>query len=334
MLMKKKMMFVLTMMVMLSACVPQKKYQDLETAYKELEQKKKGCEEELTAANAEKDEAKKENIDLKSRVAKLVADSIETHTLFESNMRLYGELKSSYESLLKNNKLEEERLIQSLRDLEKKLTAKEIDLAQKEANLNSNIKKNEELKKELETLQSDLLRQQAQVVELQSILNAKDSAVKALNTKLQKALLGFKDNGLSVEIRNGKVYVSMDEKLLFASGSIVVDKKGKEALLELAKSIIDMEDIMIMVEGHTDDVPISTPQIKDNWDLSVLRATSIVRIITKDGKVDPHRFIAAGRGEYLPVDPAKTPEARAKNRRTEIILSPKLDEIYKLLDQQ
>lgn len=327
-------MFALTLMVVLSACVPQKKYQDLETAYKELEQKKKTCDEELTAANAEKDEVKKENIGLKERVAKLVADSIETHTLFESNMRLYGELKSSYESLLKNNKLEEERLIQSLRDLEAKLTAKELDLAKKEANLNANIKHNETLKKELEGIQSDLLRQQARVAELQSILNAKDSAVKALNAKLQGALLGFKDNGLSVEIRNGKVYVSMDEKLLFASGSIVVDKKGKEALLELAKSIKDMPDIMIMVEGHTDDVPMSTPQIKDNWDLSVLRATSIVRIITKDGKVDPHRFIAAGRGEYLPVDPAKTPEARAKNRRTEIILSPKLDEIYKLLDQQ
>ncbi len=327
-------MFALSLVVVLSACVPQKKYQDLETAYKELEQKKKGCEEELSSVKLEAEATKKENIGLKAHVAKLVADSIETHTLFESNMRLYGELKSSYESLLKNNKLEEERLLNSLRDLEKKLTAKELDLAQKEANLNENIKKNETMKQELEVIQADLMRQQERVAELQSILNSKDSAVKALNTKLQKALLGFKDNGLSVEIRNGKVYVSLDEKLLFASGSIVVDKKGKEALLELAKSIQEMDDIMIMVEGHTDDVPMSTPQIKDNWDLSVLRATSIVRIITKDGKVDPKRFIAAGRGEYLPVDPAKTPEARAKNRRTEIILSPKLDEIYQLLDQQ
>jgi len=327
-------MFVFTLMVVLSACVPQRKYMDLETAYKELEQKNKGCEEELLASKEKADGAVKENIGLKERVSKLVADSTEVHTLFESNMRLYGELKSSYESLLKNNKVVEERLIESLRELEKKLTAKELDLAQKEANLNANIKKNETMKLELESMQADLMRQQSRVYELQSILSAKDSAVKALNAKLQKALLGFKDNGLSVEIRNGKVYVSLDEKLLFASGSIVVDKKGKEALLELAKSIHGMEDIMIMVEGHTDDVPISSPQIKDNWDLSVLRATSIVRIITRDGKVDPHRFIAAGRGEFLPVDPAKTPEARAKNRRTEIILSPKLDEIYQLLDQQ
>ncbi|MDX5321274.1 MAG: OmpA family protein, partial [Bacteroidota bacterium] len=238
------------------------------------------------------------------------------------------------EALMKNNKLAEERMIESLKELEAKLTAKELELAKKEATLNENIKKNEKLKMELDSMYTDLVRQNAKVVELQSILNAKDSAVKALNAKLTQALLGFKDKGLSVEIRNGKVYVSMDEKLMFASASIVVDKKGKEALLELAKTIADMEDIMIMVEGHTDDVPMSSGQIKDNWDLSVLRATSIVRILTKEGKVDATRFIAAGRGEFMPVDPAKTPEARAKNRRTEIILSPKLDEIYQLLDQQ
>lgn len=332
--MKKKYWLSFSLVLLLSACVPQRKYQELETAYKELEQKKKGCEEELKTVSSENEDIKKENIGLKSHVSKLVADSIETHTLFESNMRLYGELKNSYETLLKNNQLEEKKLVEALKALEAKLTAKELELAQKEANLNENIKKNETMRLELDSIHTDLMRQQARVVELQSILNAKDSAVKALNLKLTNALLGFKDKGLSVEIRNGKVYVSMDEKLMFASGSIVVDKKGKEALLELAKTIQDMEDIMIMVEGHTDDVPMSSGQIKDNWDLSVLRATSIVRILTKDGKVDPTRFIAAGRGEFLPVDPAKTPEARAKNRRTEIILSPKLDEIYQLLDQQ
>ncbi|MBI1221687.1 MAG: OmpA family protein [Bacteroidetes bacterium] len=332
--MKKKSWLTLSLLMVLTACVPQRKYQDLENAYKELEQKKKACDDELSAMATQKEGVQKQNIDLKDHVSKLVADSIETHTLFESNKRLYGELRSSYEALLKNNQLEEEKMVTELKKLEAKLTAKELELAQKEANLNKNIKKNEEMRIELDSIHQDLMRQQARVVELQSILNAKDSAVKALNSKLTEALLGFKDKGLSVEIRNGKVYVSMDEKLLFASGSIVVDKKGQEALLELAKSIQDMNDIMIMVEGHTDDVPMHTAQIKDNWDLSVLRATSIVRILTKEGKVDPTRFIAAGRGEYMPVDPAKTPEARAKNRRTEIILSPKLDEIYKLLDQQ
>ncbi len=321
------------LLVFLSACVPQKKYLDLEAAYKELDEKNKNCQEELTNLQTSNDQYRKQNAELQNHVSKLVADSIEIHTLFESNMKLYGELKNSYESLLKNNKLEEERLLNSLKELEAKLTAKELDLAQKEARLNENIASNQKLKTELDSIHKDLMRQQGRVMELQSILNAKDSAVHALRTRLSDALLGFRDKGLSVEVRNGKVYVSMDEKLLFASASIVVDKKGKEALLELAKTVKEMDDILIMVEGHTDDVPISSGQIKDNWDLSVLRATSIVRILTKDGKVDPTRFIAAGRGEFHPVDPGKTPEARAKNRRTEIILSPKLDEIYKLLEQ-
>lgn len=331
--MKTKSMILFSLIFLLSACVPQRKYQELEVAYKEMEQKKKDCEGELTTVKAEKEEVKAENIQLKSRVSYLVTDSIEVHTLFASNQKLYAELKDSYDRLLKNNKLYEENLEGALKDLEAKLSAKEIALSEKEAVLNQNVQKNQQLKKELDSIQVDLLRQQQKIVELQSILNAKDSAVKALKTKLSDALLGFQDKGLTVEIRNGKVYVSMDEKLLFASGSTVVDSKGKEALMELAKTIRDIKDIHIMVEGHTDDVPISGGPIKDNWDLSVLRATSIVRILTKDGKVDPVMFIASGRGEYQPVDPAKTPTARAKNRRTEIIISPNLDEVFELLEQ-
>lgn len=320
-------------LVFLASCVPQRKFQELETAYKELEQKNKDCNEQLSASQAETERYKKEKIELTERVSKLVTDSIETHTLFETNRKLYSELKDSYEKLLKNNQLEEQRLMNSLKELEQKLVQKERDLAMKEATMNENIAKNQKLKVELDSIQKDLLRQQSKVYELQSILNSKDSAVKSLKSKLSAALLGFKDKGLSVEIRNGKVYVSLEEQLLFASASIVVDKKGKEALLELAKSLNDLKDINILVEGHTDDVPIKTGQIKDNWDLSVLRATSIVRILTEEGKVDPKALIASGRGEFHPIDPAKTKEARAKNRRTEIIISPKLDEVFQLLDQ-
>ncbi|TNE79989.1 MAG: hypothetical protein EP332_09385 [Bacteroidetes bacterium] len=211
--------------------------------------------------------------------------------------------------------------------------AKERDLAAKEARLNDQENSNMRLKSELEGMKADLQKEQARVYELQNILNAKDSAVKSLKAKLSNALLGFKDKGLSVEIKNGKVYVSLEEQLLFASASIVVDKKGKEALLELAKSLQDIKDINIMVEGHTDDVPMQSGQIKDNWDLSVLRATSIVRILTVDGKVDPKILIASGRGEHYPIEDAKTKAARAKNRRTEIIITPKLDEVFQLLNQ-
>lgn len=329
----RKIASVLLAVVFLASCVPQRKYQYLETAYKELEKNNKECGEQLKASKEEQEKLKTEKIALSERLSKLVADSLETHTLFETNKKLYGELKDSYEKLIRNNQLAEQRLAESLKELEAKLMVKERDLAAKEARLNDQENSNQKLKTELEGMKADLQKEQARVYELQNILNAKDSAVKSLKAKLSNALLGFKDKGLSVEIKNGKVYVSLEEQLLFASASIVVDKKGKEALLELAKSLQDIKDINIMVEGHTDDVPMQSGQIKDNWDLSVLRATSIVRILTVDGKVDPKILIASGRGEHFPIEAAKTKEARAKNRRTEIIITPKLDEVFQLLNQ-
>ena len=126
----------------------------------------------------------------------------------------------------------------------------------------------------------------------------------------------------------------MEEKLLFKSGSIAVDPKGEQALLALAKALNANNDVSILVEGHTDNVPMKSPTIKDNLDLSVLRATSIARILTTVGSVDPRRVTSAGRGESFPIDPANTSEARAKNRRTEIILTPKLDELLSILSSQ
>ncbi len=146
-------------------------------------------------------------------------------------------------------------------------------------------------------------------------------------------MFGFEGKGLTITQKNGKVYVSMEENLLFASGSTIVEDKGIEALKKVAKVLEQNSEINILIEGHTDDVPMAGKgDIKDNWDLSVMRATSIVKIITKNSSVDPRRLTAAGRGEYFPVDPAKTTEARKKNRRTEIILTPKLDELFKVLE--
>ena len=145
--------------------------------------------------------------------------------------------------------------------------------------------------------------------------------------------MGFEGQGLSVTRKNGKVYVSLEEKLLFKSGSTVVDPNGVRALKQLAVVLASNPEINIMIEGHTDDVPFRKGSaIRDNWDLSVLRATSIVRILLEDSNIDPVRITVAGRGEYLPVDPADTPEARTKNRRTEIILSPDFTEIFRILE--
>ncbi len=186
----------------------------------------------------------------------------------------------------------------------------------------------------VEALSSDLKKREARLKEVEDALHKRDEATNALKDKLQKALLGFQENGLTVEIKNGKVYVSLTDKLLFPSGSIVIDARGKQALEQLAIVLNKEPDINIAVEGHTDDKKvINLGQIKDNWDLSVLRSTSVCRYLTEVEKIDPHRLTATGKSQYQPVDPDNTTEARTKNRRIEIILSPKLDELYNLIKQ-
>lgn len=183
-------------------------------------------------------------------------------------------------------------------------------------------------------LSSDLKKREARLKEVEDILRKRDEATNALKNKLQQALLGFQQNGLTVDIRNGKVYVSLTDKLLFPSGSIVIDARGKQALQQLAVVLNKETDINIAVEGHTDNKRVvNLGQIKDNWDLSVLRATSVARYLTEVEKVDPHRITATGKSEYQPIDPSGTPEALAKNRRIEIVLTPKLDELYNLIKQ-
>ena len=181
-------------------------------------------------------------------------------------------------------------------------------------------------------LSSDLEKREARLKEVEDILHKQDAATNALRDKLQQALLGFQGSGLTVDVRNGKVYVSLTDKLLFPSGSITIDDHGKAALQQLAGVLNKEPDINIAVEGHTDDKKIiNLGQIKDNWDLSVMRATSVVRYLTETEKVDPHRLTATGKGEFQPVDSANTDDVRAKNRRIEIVLTPKLDELYNLI---
>jgi chemotaxis protein MotB len=181
-------------------------------------------------------------------------------------------------------------------------------------------------------LSSDLKKREARLKEVEDALRKRDEATNALKDKLQQALLGFQQSGLTVSIKDGKVYVSLADKLLFLSGSIIIDIRGKMALEQLAAVLNKEPDINIAVEGHTDDKKVvNLGQIKDNWDLSVMRATSVCRYLTEVEKIDPHRLTATGKSEYQPNDPANTTEARAKNRRIEIVLTPKLDELYNLI---
>jgi chemotaxis protein MotB len=187
---------------------------------------------------------------------------------------------------------------------------------------------------EINKLTGDLAKREKRLKEVEEILRKRDEATDQLRAKLQQALLGFTKNGLTVEVKNGKVYVSLTDKLLFPSGSIIIDEKGKQALTQLAGVLKQQRDINIAVEGHTDSQKISNlGQIKDNWDLSVLRSTSVVRFLTEEQKVESVRMTATGKGQFQPLADNASADGRSKNRRIEIVLSPKLDELYDLIKQ-
>lgn len=187
--------------------------------------------------------------------------------------------------------------------------------------------------RELERSQQELQARSLRMEELERSLTSREEALLSIRRKVADALLGFDGKGLSISTRDGKVYVSMDDKLLFRSGSYEIGTRGAEAVRELAGVLAQNKDINVMVEGHTDDVPyVGRGALKDNLDLSAKRATTVVRLILENKEIDPARIIAAGRGESLPVATGKTPEARQQNRRTEIILTPRLDELMQLMD--
>ncbi len=219
-------------------------------------------------------------------------------------------------------------LNQSITDIEKKYNELSGEKLSQAEQFNLALKQKSGELDEKERLLAD--REKA-LNELRQVIARQDSITKRLNDVLRNALLGFNSDELSVEIKNGKVYVSMSDKLLFKSGSAAVEAKGKEAIKLLAGVLEKNQDIDILIEGHTDNVPIKTAVYRDNWDLSVARATSIVRILTDDYKIIPTRLTASGKGEFWPRATNETTEGRASNRRTEIILSPKLDEIMQLL---
>ncbi|MBC7826398.1 MAG: OmpA family protein [Chitinophagaceae bacterium] len=235
----------------------------------------------------------------------------------------------------------------SARDNADQLRADSVRLASELATQADNIsnlqKTNTSLQQQIGTVQrqmdssnrqaaGQLAQSQRRLETLQALIDQQRKTTSELRQKMTDALKGFNSNELSVSVKNGKVYVSLQENLLFPSGSAVVNPKGKQALGKLAGVLTINPDINVNIEGHTDSIPIRA-RYEDNWALSVARATSIVRILTKDYGVEPLRIIASGHSQYDPVDSNMSQDGRAKNRRTEIILSPKLDELYKIIEQ-
>ena len=197
--------------------------------------------------------------------------------------------------------------------------------------LYSNMSEQDQLALMLQEKMSKLAEREATINQLQEEINAQNEKVAALLNSVKDALLGFNSEELTVTQKDGKVYVAMSDKLLFESGSAQVNKQGKAALGKLAEVLKKQTDIDVMIEGHTDSKPIKTVQFKDNWDLSVVRATSVVRILTNDYEVNPLQIVPSGRGEYLPVDSNDTADGRARNRRTEIIMAPRIDKLMDIL---
>jgi chemotaxis protein MotB len=261
----------------------------------------------LTAVQGERDQAQQEYSRLNTR---------------------YRELQNAQEDLVKGNVRETTRLLSELQTAQANLQQKENLLRDLEANL-------DQKKSDLDELTHELEKRNQRLMELEKILDAQQAAVRDLKNKVSEALFGFENNGLTVTMKNGNVYVSLDEKLLFRTGSYEIDANGRTALKKLVTVLERNPDIQIMIEGHTDNVPYrpSGGQLKDNWDLSVKRATTIVRELTEGTKIDPKRLTASGRSEYLPVDNRNTTDARTRNRRTEIILTPDLTELYRIIEQ-
>ncbi len=329
----KSFIYILAGLLFLGSCVPASEFSQLSDKSNSLQHERDDLmaeNEHLTVANREmmakidKVEAQQQqNLEDSIRIHKRVADLEKEMVQLE---RKYSDLESTHESLLRGNARETRRLLNELQTSQEDLSTKERLLKELEASVAGQ-------RQDVNRLTAELEARNARLVEMERMLYEKDRVLDDLREKVAEALLGFEGQGLTVTRKNGKVYVSLDEKLLFKSGSTVVDPNGVRALKQLAQVLARNPEISVMIEGHTDDVPFRKgASIKDNWDLSVMRATSIVRILLDGSGIEPTRLTVAGRGEFLPVDGADTPEARRKNRRTEIILSPDLSEVFRILD--
>ncbi len=301
---------------LLSSCiVSKKKYDDM------LAQKVK-ADGELAEKAAALDKANNELVDLNTTLSQLKNDTASLGQDVRTTSQRLADLNKEYDQLNAYYK----NLLNSSGKMNRDLAEQREQLLSIQDNLEKTRKLND-------SLSVSLNEREKKVRELETILANKDKAVQDLKNRVSNALLNFKENDLTVNVKNGKVYVSLAEQLLFGSGSIEVDAKGVGALQQLAKALKDQKGIQIMVEGHTDNVPISkkSTYMQDNWDLSVMRATAITKILTKGG-VSPNQITASGKGEYLPLTANDSPQGRQKNRRTEIIITPNLDELFKILE--
>lgn len=319
-----KRILIVTGLLFLLSCVPIKKYRELESNYhKCIEEQELYKSKSIDYENQVK-ELNVQLANLRSSVDVLIADTT-------SIGQEYRALQIDYTRAQETNAALEKKYIETVTSgseqnakLINELESTKIELQKKQDRLN-------DLEKELNARSRALDEKEKRINELESVIASKDEAVRILKEKIAAALRGFADKGITVEERNGRIYVSLEAQLLFASGKTDVSKEGQVALIDLAKVLELQKDIDILVEGHTDVDPMnSSTSPKDNWELSVLRATSVVKIMLANSAMDPMRITAGGRSEYVPVDPTN----KAKNRRIEIIITPDLTHLFELISAE
>ncbi|MDT0687940.1 OmpA/MotB family protein [Autumnicola psychrophila] len=308
--------FAAAITLMLSSCVSSKKYRELENQHADLKRENREMSTDL-------ERYRKMEAEYNSLQEEHTALTAERNNLAENLSSLqskYENLKNSYDALEQNSSAAIAENSRQNRELLAQLEEKENALAAEQTRL--------------EKLQKDLQARSNRINELEGLIAAKDAKMNALKEAISKALTNFEGKGLTVEQRDGKVYVSMENKLLFGSGSWAVNSEGRRAVQQLGEVLAQNPDIAVLIEGHTDNVPYGgSGPLTDNWDLSTKRATSIVQILKENSNIDPQNLTAAGRGEFAPVASNETAEGRAKNRRIEVILTPKLDEVTRLLNE-
>lgn len=319
--MKKSLVITAAYITLLAACVPSKKYKDLvereRICNEELEQYKNRA--LINEGKATEFESK--NGVLSKELAALIADTTRLGNEYRELQAQYDKIVNRVETL--ETAFDKYRLTgeRTTAMLQADLDSKGLELQRKQDELNS-------LENELKNKQQLLIEREQRVNELEEMIARQEQATKLLKQKVANALKGFENKGLTIHEKNGKIYVSLEAKLLFASGSTKVEDAGKGALIELAKVLENEKELEIIVEGHTDtDKLVSSTHPKSNWELSVLRSTSVINILLNNSKMNPAQIMAGGRSEFLPVDPAD----KAKNRRIEIIISPNLNELFELI---
>jgi chemotaxis protein MotB len=348
----KKLTLGILILALSTSCVSKKVFTDLEKKYVDLRQEQKALTEKNAELLAAKTELENQATKLNADLDKLNKEKQQLDADYASLSEKYKNLKDSHDALEKNSAEALQANLSKNRDLlsqldKKTKTLNDLELANKIAledktrAIEANQLKNNQLKAELDEKakalaieQAKLSSSQKRLAELEAMIASKEAAMKKLKETLSKALNSFEGKGLTVEQKNGKVYVSMENKLLFNSGSWNVGPEGRKAVVEVGKVLGDNPDIAVLIEGHTDnDAFNSTGPIADNWDLSTKRATAIVAILTENKTINKQNLTAAGRGEYAPLANNDTEAGKAKNRRIEMILTPRLDEISKMLNE-